>query len=99
MGIERPAHIRHCREFFFDIYDFGESVKTADALPGDLIFFSWFGDKVNHIGVYLGEFYNERYYIHATNAWGKVIVSKVSHMKNGQDKMFTENPIGYKRVI
>ena len=100
-NIYRPENIRYVRNFFYDTYDFWKVIDFKKALPGDLVFFSWWWDKTNHIWVYIWKIYWEEYYIHASNAWKRVILSKVNKgiITHDNTKQFTQNPIGFKRVL
>lgn len=54
-------------------YAMGTSVKKSDLETGDLVFFNTFGNRVSHVGIYIGS----NRFIHASTSKG-VMISKVN---------------------
>ncbi len=100
VGLVVPREIRHAREFF-DHYgilihsDFQNPVHRE----ADLVFFSWKGTMPNHMGIMI----NEIEYIHVPGNSPVVIVSKLKEKdipsSTSQDRPYTKNPIGFKRIV
>jgi hypothetical protein len=63
-GVTLP---RSSREMFAG----GRSIKRADLLPGDLVFFRQGGREVSHVGVYVGG----SFFVHASTSAGVVSTS------------------------
>ena len=94
--------LRHSEQFF-DF--FGVSVHPQFIQKGDLMFFSRNGYRPSHIGIYLGE----DKMIHSPGKNNqKVCIYSISDFckenplifspKDGFPQIYSENPIGYKRV-
>jgi hypothetical protein len=89
--VQRP--INHVNEFFDH---FGINVPYGNQQDGDLIFFSWDGNRPLHVGIVT----NEDYYIHGHTKKGAVSKNKIAiyPIKTGvTNPVYTLNPIGFKR--
>lgn len=70
------------------MYGQGESVKKSDLQPGDLVFFNTSGNRVSHVGIYIGS----GKFIHASTSKG-VIKTSIN------DKYYWGNKyVGAKRI-
>jgi cell wall-associated NlpC family hydrolase len=56
-------------------FEQGERIDMENALPGDLVFFRIWKNKVSHVGIYLGD----EKFIHAPT-WGKKVSIAVMHI-------------------
>ncbi len=55
--------------------ELGDKIKTAELLPGDLVFFRFMNHTISHVGIYLGN----NQFIHASStASGSVMVSNLN---------------------
>lgn len=53
----------------------GDKIKTAELLPGDLVFFRFMNHTISHVGIYLGN----NQFIHASStATGSVMISNLN---------------------
>lgn len=88
--------IRHTNEYFDD---YGIFVHRESIQPGDLIFFSRDGVAPKHIGIVIS--HDE--YIHAPGKADTIVeISKIEDTEianNLPGKLYTKNPIGFKRIV
>ena len=53
----------------------GDKIKTAEMLPGDLVFFRFMNHTISHVGIYLGN----NQFIHASSTGtGRVMISNLN---------------------
>ncbi|MCL5674542.1 MAG: LysM peptidoglycan-binding domain-containing protein [Candidatus Omnitrophica bacterium] len=55
-------------------YRDGKPISLAEAQPGDLIFFHFYGDYVDHVGIYIGD----NRFIQAGTYEGRVVIAKLN---------------------
>lgn len=54
-----------------DMYALGEAVKRSELRAGDLVFFNTSGNKISHVGIYIGN----NQFIHSSTKRGVIITS------------------------
>lgn len=67
----------------------GTSVAKSDLQAGDLVFFSSSGQKVGHVGIYIGD----GQFIHSSSGAGKVIITSLN------SSYYVNHYVGAKRVL
>ncbi|EKE05062.1 MAG: hypothetical protein ACD_19C00426G0084 [uncultured bacterium] len=88
-----------------DMWDkLGVTVSDKFAKPGDLVFYSHYGDAPKHVGIYFGTSEDgDRYMIDSEGeTGGHIVFSKISdnyrHKKQTKDTLYAKGLLGYKRI-
>ncbi|NVN98229.1 MAG: C40 family peptidase [Geobacteraceae bacterium] len=67
----------------------GDNIVITDLVDGDLVFFGASSDKINHVGIYVGN----RKFVHAPRRGDEIKISSLD------DKYFAERFVGAKRYF
>lgn len=67
----------------------GDNIVLADLVDGDLVFFGASSDKINHVGIYVGN----RKFVHAPRRGDEIKISALD------EKYFAERFVGAKRYL
>lgn len=98
-----PDGMRHSDEMFHHL---GMTVHESLACRGDLVFYTYRGDAVRHVGIYLGKAIDNRpYMIHSSGRDGRFVeIIRIANEKIVPNKdfafaLYTHNPVGFKTVM